>query len=121
MYIYIYFMFIKLLDLFYSAAKERNMAFIIIWNLIFICTRRLWGLVTNIIPSAKLLKTKEINRGVMGHVLDCDIVVSGFELHSRYYNYFRTNTLGKGIEQPLSPRYELSSTTNVFLQEFGSK
>ena len=36
-------------------------------------------------------------RGVMVKALDCGIVVSKFELQSRYYVHFRTNTLGKGM------------------------
>ena len=38
----------------------------------------------------------------MTNILDRDIVVSGFELQSRYYVHFRTNTQEKGtIYQPL--------------------
>ena len=36
-------------------------------------------------------------RGKVANVLDCDIVVSEFELRSCYYVYFRTNTRGKGM------------------------
>ena len=36
-------------------------------------------------------------RGVMVKAMDCGIVVSEFELQLRYYVYFRTNTLGKGM------------------------
>ena len=35
--------------------------------------------------------------GVVAKVLDCDIVRSEFELQSRYYVHFRTNTLGKSM------------------------
>ena len=35
--------------------------------------------------------------GVMANVPDCDIVVSEFELKSRYYGHFWTNTIGKHI------------------------
>ena len=42
-------------------------------------------------------------RGVMVKALDCGIVVSEFELQSRYYVHFRTNTLGK-VMSPLIPR-----------------
>ena len=41
-------------------------------------------------------------RGVMVKVMDCEIVVSEFELQSRYYIHFRTNTLRKGMNPPLS-------------------
>ena len=34
---------------------------------------------------------------IVVNILNCDIVVSEFELHSRYYVHFRTNTLGKGM------------------------
>ena len=40
-------------------------------------------------------------RGVMVKALDCEIVVSKFELQSHYYVDTRTNTLGKGMN-PLS-------------------
>ena len=36
-------------------------------------------------------------RGVMAKTLDYVIVVSEFEVQSRYYGHFRTNTLGKGM------------------------
>ena len=36
-------------------------------------------------------------RDVMVKVMDCEIVRSEFELHSRYYVHFRTNTPGKGM------------------------
>ena len=34
--------------------------------------------------------------GVMVKVMDCEIVAREFELQSRYYVHFRTNTPGKG-------------------------
>ena len=34
-------------------------------------------------------------RGVVANVQDCDITVSEFELHSRYYIHFQTNTSEK--------------------------
>ena len=36
-------------------------------------------------------------RGVMVKAMDCEIVISEFELQSRYYLHFRTNTFGKGM------------------------
>ena len=42
-------------------------------------------------------------RDVMVKTMDCGIVVSEFELQSRYYVHFRTNTLGKGMN-PLTLR-----------------
>ena len=51
-------------------------------------------------------------RGVMVKALDCRIVVSEFKLQSRYYVHFWTNTLGKGMNAPLSRRnYELNCIT----------
>ena len=38
----------------------------------------------------------------MANVLECDIVVSKFELQLHYYVHFRTNTFGKGMN-PLIP------------------
>ena len=38
-------------------------------------------------------KTQKSLRNVMANVQVCDIVVSEFELQSRYYVHFRTNTL----------------------------
>ena len=38
--------------------------------------------------------------GIVANVLDCYIVVSEFELQSRYYVHFRTNTLQKGMNPP---------------------
>ena len=35
--------------------------------------------------------------GVIVKVMDCGIIVSGFEPQSRSYVHFWTNTLGKGI------------------------
>ena len=42
-------------------------------------------------------------RGVMVKAIDCGIVVSGFELQSRYYVHFRTNTLGKDMKLIILP------------------
>ena len=36
-------------------------------------------------------------RGVMVKAMDSGIIVSEFELQSRYYSHFRINTLGKGM------------------------
>ena len=35
----------------------------------------------------------------MPNVLDCSLEVSKFENYSKYYIYFRTNSLGKGMNQ----------------------
>ena len=36
--------------------------------------------------------------GVVANVLDCDIVVNGFKLQSRYYVHFWFNTLRKSMK-----------------------
>ena len=56
-------------------------------------------------------------RGVVANVLDCDIVKSEFELQSRYYVHFLTNTLGKGMNPTYCSCYGLNSTITVFLQD----
>ena len=35
--------------------------------------------------------------GIVVDILECNMVVSEFELQPRYYVYFQTNTLGKGM------------------------
>ena len=50
--------------------------------------------------------------------MDCGNVESEFELQSRYYVHFRTNTLGKRYEPPYPPSYGLNSTTTVLLGEW---
>ena len=51
-----------------------------------------------------LFSTRTLNdglgcpRGVMVKALDCEMVVSEFELESRYYVHFQKNTLGKGMK-----------------------
>ena len=54
-----------------------------------------------LIPNPSL--QKECPRGVMVKVMDCGIVISEFELQSRYYVHFRTNTLGKGMNPLILP------------------
>ena len=55
----------------------------------------------------RIEKKREWPRGVMVKAMDCEIVVSEFELKSRYDARFRANTLGKGM----NPR--LNSTTTI--------
>ena len=45
--------------------------------------------------------TRGCPRGVMVKAMDCEIVVSEFEIQSRYY--FRTNTFGKGMNPLIIP------------------
>ena len=40
---------------------------------------------------------------IMVKAMDCGIVVSDFELQSRYHVPFRTNTLGKGMNPLIFP------------------
>ena len=42
-------------------------------------------------------------RGVMVKAMDCGIVVREFVLQSRYYVYFRANTLEKGMNPLILP------------------
>ena len=53
---------------------------------------------------------------IVANILDCDIVVSEFELQSPYY--FLTFTLGKDIKAVIpTPSFELNSTSTFLLQE----
>ena len=47
--------------------------------------------------------------------MDCRLVVSEFELQSRYYVHFHANTHGKGMNHPYPPSYGLNSTTTILL------
>ena len=42
-------------------------------------------------------------RGVMVKAVDCGIVVSEFEIQSRYYVHFRANTIGIGMNPLILP------------------
>ena len=58
--------------------------------------------------------------GVMVKSLDCRIVVSEFELQSRYYVHFWTNTFGKGMNPLILPSMGyLNGTTTVLLKKDG--
>ena len=50
-----------------------------------------------------LFSSKECPRGVLVKAMDYGIVVSEFELQSRYYIHFRANTLGKGMNPLILP------------------
>ena len=39
----------------------------------------------------------------MVKAMDCEIVISEFELQSRYYMHFPTNTFGKGMNPLILP------------------
>ena len=56
-------------------------------------------------------------RGVVVKAMEFGIVVSEFELQSRFYVHFRANTLGKGMNTPYPPSYGLNSTATVLLGE----
>ena len=51
----------------------------------------------------KLFHFRWCPRGVMVKAMDCGIVVSVFVFQSRYYVYFRANTLGKGMNPLILP------------------
>ena len=61
------------------------------------------------------LLTGEFWWGVVVNVLDCDIVVSEFELQSRYHVHIRINALGKDMN-PFIPSGGLNTTRAVILQ-----
>ena len=65
----------------------------------------------------------EVNpRGVEVSVLDCDIVVSDFELQSRYYVYFRFNTIKKGMNFLIPSAINLMVSVLFFYDDgFGIK
>ena len=58
-------------------------------------------------------------RDVMVNALDCGLVVSEFELQSRFDVHFRTNIRGKGIntkvDMPLKTQTKLYSFHNIIL------
>ncbi len=62
----------------------------------------------DVLAFISLNKSRGAPRGVMVKAMDCGIVVCEFELQSRYYVHFRTNTLGKSMN-PLKQHYCCSS------------
>ena len=52
-------------------------------------------------------------RGVMAQAIDCEIVVSEFEFHSRYYAH-----LWVSYEPPYPPCFGLNSTSTVLLERW---
>ena len=58
-----------------------------------------------------------ISDAVVVKVWDWDIFVNEFELHSRNHIYFRTNILGKRMNQIIPPTSGLSITNNIILKE----
>ena len=59
--------------------------------------------VTNNIYWTLFLNLYGSSRSVMVKAVDCETVLSEFELQSRYYIYFRKNTLGKGMNSQILP------------------
>ena len=51
--------------------------------------------------------------GVRANVLNCEIVVSEFEIQSCYHIHIQTNTLGKGMSPFIPFSYGLNCTTTV--------
>ena len=68
-----------------------------------------------VLPNKQLTILKECPRRVMVKVVHCGIVVSEFELQSRYYVHFRTNTLAKSMNPPSNG---LNNITVVPLEEW---
>ena len=60
---------------------------------------------------------KRKTRGIVANILDCDVVVSEFELKSGYYVNFRGNTV-ENVCNPLFPNNKLNSTITVLLQRW---
>ena len=56
------------------------------------------------------------HHGVEANLLDCDIIVNEFELHSLYYAHFRINNLGKSMNPLIHSSYGLNSTPSILLQ-----
>ena len=60
--------------------------------------------------------------GIVGTMLGCDIVLSKFELQSRYYIHFQTHTFWKGINFPtLTAMSEVVLLLLFYMDEFGIK
>ena len=59
------------------------------------------------------------NRGIMAKVLDCGAEVSEFELQSRNYVHFRTNTFGKGMNPFILPSVGWIVSLLFFKDSFG--
>ena len=53
----------------------------------------------------------------MVKALDCSIIAREFELQSRYYVHFRTNTLEKDMNPLYPPIYGLDSSTTLLLKK----
>ena len=56
----------------------------------------------------------------VANVLDCNIVVSEFELQSRYYVHFRTIVLGKVMNSLIPSSNGLNNSTIVLAQSAGA-
>ena len=66
------------------------------------------SLLTNLVTDHVIMVLKRKNcggcpRAVMVKAMDCEIVVSEFELQLHYYDHFRTNTLVKGMNPLILP------------------
>ena len=55
--------------------------------------------------------------GVMVKTMDCGIVVSEFELQSRYCVHFRTNTFGKGMNPLILPAIDQIVPLKIFSKD----
>ena len=50
---------------------------------------------------------------IVANMLNCDIVVSKFELKSHYYVHFQINTFGKGMKPLIPSSYVLDISTTI--------
>ena len=63
-----------------------------------------------------LIALREVPMALWLTILDCNIIVSEFEMQSCYYIHFLTNILGKGMRPLISLSYELNSNIAILLQ-----
>ena len=57
---------------------------------------------------------------VMAKVLDCDIIVCGFELQLRYYIHFQINTPGKDKNSLISTAVgKIVPLLSLYMDDFG--
>ena len=63
----------------------------------------------------------ESPRGVMVKELDCGLYVSEFELLTRYYVHFQSNTLGKSLKPLILPAMGCIVSLLFYKDGFGIK
>ena len=90
----------KLIGTFEETFKTKKGFNIIPIIVAYIKDRRLLG---DDVLRVSILKLGGCPRCIMVKAMDSGIVVCEFELKSRYYVHFRTNTLGKGMNPLILP------------------